>query len=173
MTSLVLVMRCCLGTRRYYRCCRAATASVTGRRWMGRAHDCLKRFKNDLDVTVLARVELGERVRGFFQCEAVAYDLARLGSARDDQGPQLANPALVIVAPHHDADIFVEELGPGDGEPALFETLFASSGVLERATAGDRDAAGRIDELGHRVDDPERILLGVIRFRARLKSNDL
>jgi len=69
-------------------------------------------FQDHLDVTVCALVELRERAGCILERQPVTHDLAGPGCTGDNHVAQFGIPALVIVATHGYANVFVKELGP-------------------------------------------------------------
>ena len=67
----------------------------------------------------------------------MADDLAGFGCAGNDHVTELAVPALVIVAAHRDANIVVEELGPGHCKFAFLERWLDAVWIFERPDPDD------------------------------------
>src|SRR5271165_1730720 len=103
------------------------------------------RLKNNLNVAVLTAIEFFERVRGVVERKAVADDLAGFGCAVYDHVTELAVPALVVVPTHRNANIVVEELGPGHLKVAFLERWLDAVWIFERPDPDDCHSPSRIN----------------------------
>ena len=101
----------------------------------------------------------------------MANDFAGFGGAGDNHVSELDVPPLVIVAAHHDGGVFVEKLGPGNGESTFSGCRLDCVRVLVGPNADDGDTTSRINQFGDGFRYLKGVFFAVISFGTSLETN--